>query len=390
MTSYPLTAGSWDRREAAALQRVIKSGQFTMGGEVRRFEQRFAKAVGSRHAVMVNSGSSANLLAIAAMLYRRRGPWRRGDEVIVPALSWSTTYFPVHQHGLRLVFVDIDPTTPNLEPARLEAARSPRTRAVFVPNILGNPADLRAIQDFCSRHGLDFIEDNCESLGASLDGRQAGTFGLMGTFSTFYSHHISTMEGGVVVTDDEELRDILVCLRAHGWTRQLGAGNKVARKGRDPFAESFRFVLPGYNVRPLELSGAVGVEQLRKLPAILRQRRANARVFRELFGDDARFQPQVEHGRSSWFGFALTVRGSGRNARRGMLAALRKAGVEVRPVVAGNFLRNDVIARLDHRVVGAMPGADAVHDRGFFLGNHPYDLGKELRVAHRALASAGR
>lgn len=385
MTRYPLAAGSWDDREVKAMQRVIRSGQFTMGENVRRFEERFARFVGSRHAVMVNSGSSANLLAVGAMHYRRRQPWRRGDEVIVPSLSWSTTFFPVHQYGMRLVFVDIDPATLNLDPGRLAKARSARTRGVFVPSILGNPANLDVIREFCERHGLDMLEDNCESMGATLGGKQAGTFGLMGTFSCFYSHHISTMEGGLVVTDDEELRDIVVSMRAHGWTRHLAARNKIVRKRKDPFDESFRFVLPGYNLRPLELSGAIGLEQLRKLPSILRQRRRNARRFIQLLGSDDRFLLQQENGQSSWFGFAMTVPPGSRLRRRTVLDTFRRHGIEVRPVVTGNFLRNDVIRLLDHRVSGRTPGADLVHDQGFFLGNHAKDMSREFEALARAL-----
>ncbi len=235
-----------------------------MGAEVAAFEQEFAAFTGSQHAVMVNSGSSANLLMVAASTFRRRGRrLQRGDEVLVPAVSWATTYFPLSQHGLVLRFVDIDPQTLNFDLAALEAAVTPRTAAVMAVNLLGNPNDFAVLQALARRHDLVLLEDNCESLGASFEGRQAGTFGLAGSFSFFFSHHMSTMEGGMVVTDDQELYELMLSLRAHGWTRNLPTENLVTgRKSDDPFVESFRFVLPGYNLRPLEMEAAVGREQL--------------------------------------------------------------------------------------------------------------------------------
>src|SRR5512134_2985947 len=202
---YELASSSWGEEEIAAMHRVIASGMFTMGENVRRFEAAFAEKFGSRHALMVSSGSTANLVGIAALFYRKERPLQRGDEVIVPAISWSTTYYPLQQYGLRLRFVDVQLDTLNMDVSRLEEALTPRTRMVMGISILGNPAALDVMRAFCDRHGLYFFEDNCESLGATLNGRLCGTFGDIGTFSTFYSHHISTMEGGLLVTNDMEI-----------------------------------------------------------------------------------------------------------------------------------------------------------------------------------------
>ncbi|WP_240540441.1 aminotransferase class I/II-fold pyridoxal phosphate-dependent enzyme [Paracoccus sp. pheM1] len=280
MNRFPLASSSWDEAERDALQRVIASDRFTMGPEVAAFEAEFARFAGSRHAVMVNSGSSANLAMVAALRYRQDPASRLmpGDQVIVPAVSWSTSFFPLHQYGLHLKFVDIDRETLNYDLAALAAAIDDRTRAVMAVNLLGNPNDFDAIRSLIGTRRILLIEDNCESMGATFAGRQAGTFGVMGTFSTFFSHHISTMEGGLVVTDDEELYHILLALRAHGWTRDLPRRNRVTgEKGEDPFEESFRFVLPGYNLRPLEMSGALGRAQLEKLPRLVAARRAMGR-----------------------------------------------------------------------------------------------------------------
>ena len=247
---YPLATATWNQDEYAAMQRVIESGMFSMGKQVQLFEQRFAEYIGSRYCVMVNSGSSANLLMVAALFYTQNPSLKleRGDEVIVPAVSWSTTYYPLHQYGLKLRFVDVDLETLNYDLAQLEGAITDKTRAIMAVNLLGNPNDFNRIQQMISGKNIVLIEDNCESMGAEFEGKKAGTMGVMGSFSSFFSHHISTMEGGMIVTDDEELFHILLSLRAHGWTRNLPKFNHVCgEKSDDPFKESFRFVLPGYN-----------------------------------------------------------------------------------------------------------------------------------------------
>ncbi|MGH9344307.1 MAG: DegT/DnrJ/EryC1/StrS family aminotransferase, partial [Terriglobia bacterium] len=306
--TYPLAATTWDAAEAAAIAEVVASGRFTMGERVATFEQMFARHLGARYAVMVNSGSSANLLAVAALRFRQREPLRAGDEVLVPAVSWATTYYPWTQYGLLLRFVDIDPETLNFDLEQLEASVTDRTRAIMAVNLLGNPNDFGRLRAIADRHELLLLEDNCEGLGAEFQQRFTGTFGLMGTFSTYFSHHISTMEGGLVVTQDEELFHLLLSLRAHGWTRQLPQPNRVCERGDDPFLESFRFVLPGYNVRPLEIEAAIGGRQLAKLPELIAERRRNAAIFVDRFERHEQVRIQRELGKSSWFGFSLVVR----------------------------------------------------------------------------------
>jgi CDP-6-deoxy-D-xylo-4-hexulose-3-dehydrase len=183
---------------------------FSMGKEVFTFEEQFAKYTGSKHCVMVNSGSSANLIMIGAMFYKKNNPWKIGDEVLVPAVSWPTTYYPLYQYGLKIKFIDIDLETLNFDLNALEKAITPKTKGILAVNLLGNPNDFDRIQSMIKGRDIVLLEDNCESLGATFKGKQAGTFGDMGTFSFFFSHHISTMEGGMVVTDDEELHQILV------------------------------------------------------------------------------------------------------------------------------------------------------------------------------------
>ena len=211
---YRLASSTWGASEIAAIHRVIDSEKFSMSVEVEAYEKKFSELLKSRYAVMVSSGSAANLLMIAALFFTKDKTKRlkRGDEVIVPALSWSTTYFPLQQYGLKVKFVDIDRETLNIDLKKLDDAISDRTRVIFAVNILGNPNDFKSIKNSIGDRDIILLEDNCESLGASFQGKDAGSFGLMGTFSSFYSHHIATMEGGCIVTDDEELYHILLTI----------------------------------------------------------------------------------------------------------------------------------------------------------------------------------
>lgn len=374
---FPLATSSWDQAEQDALQRVIASGQFSMGPEVARFETAFAAWVGARFAVMVNSGSSANLAMVGALRYTANPDLRLdpGAEVIVPAVSWSTTFFPLHQYGLHLKFVDIDPATLNYDLDALQDAVSDRTRAIMCVNLLGNPNDFARIRAIAAPRNIVVIEDNCESMGATLGGRQTGTFGVMGTFSSFFSHHISTMEGGLVVTDDEELYHILLTLRAHGWTRNLPRENRLTgTKSDDPFEESFRFVLPGYNLRPLEMSGALGTAQLDKLPGLIAGRRANGALWQDRMANHPLFRIQTETGASSWFGFSLVLREGAGMTRPEALARLADLGFETRPIVSGNFTKNPVLRLMDHSLHGPMTHAEDIDRNGFFIGNHHYPI----------------
>jgi CDP-6-deoxy-D-xylo-4-hexulose-3-dehydrase len=384
--SYPLASSSWDHEEIAAMQEVISSGMFTMGPKVAEFERAFAAFAGSRYCVMVNSGSSANLLMVGALRYRKERSLMPGAEVIVPAVSWSTTYYPLYQYGLRLKFVDIDPETLNYDLDQLATAVTDETRAIMVVNLLGNPNDFARIRNIIGNRDIEILEDNCESMGATFEGKQAGTFGLMGSYSAFFSHHISTMEGGMVVTDDEEIYHILLSLRAHGWTRNLPKENHVCgTKSDDPFVESFRFVLPGYNLRPLELSGAIGVAQLKKLPGMIAARRRNAEAFLKLIADFPFLRPQREIGESSWFGFSMIVDKKAPFTRKDVIEVLSASRVDVRPIVAGNFAKNEVLRWFDYSIHNTLTHADEVDSHGLFIGNHHYPLNGELEVLRKAL-----
>lgn len=374
---YPLATATWDSLEYQAMQDVITSGMFTMGPLVEQCEKYFSRYIGSRFSVMVNSGSSANLLMVAALFYSKNEmlSLKPGDEVIVPAVSWSTTYYPLHQYGLKLKFVDIDLYTLNYDLDALRSSISDKTRMIMAVNLLGNPNDFDQIDALVKKHQLILVEDNCESLGAQFKGKKAGTFGVMGSFSSFFSHHISTMEGGFIATDDEEIYHILLSLRAHGWTRNLPKENHVCgSKSDDTFSESFRFVLPGYNVRPLEMSGAIGIEQIKKLPSLIRARRLNGNILQDKLAQHPDLIIQKEIGESSWFGFSLVIKPGSKLTREALIKKLDQSGFEVRPIVAGNFTKNEVVRYFDYEVFGSLPNANHIDQCGLFVGNHHYPI----------------
>ncbi|MET0734696.1 MAG: DegT/DnrJ/EryC1/StrS family aminotransferase [Microbacterium sp.] len=389
-TTFPLATSTWDEREYAALQSVIASNRFTMGPRVAQFEKEFATFAGAEYAVMVNSGSSANLAAIAAAVLDSEVDLNAGDEVLVTAVSWATTYYPLAQYGLVPRFVDIDIDTLNMDIDLAAEAIGPRTKAILVVNLLGNPNDFGRLAELSREHDLLIIEDNCESLGATFDGRQTGTFGLSGTYSCFFSHHISTMEGGIVVTDDRRQYEFLRSLRAHGWTRDLPEKNYVHDKSGDAFDDLFRFVLPGYNLRPLEMSGALGTEQLIKLPGLVKGRRDNARYFQERFAGFEGARLQKEIGESSWFGFSLVLEGPLAGRRADVVEAFGAAGIEARPIVAGNFARNPVMEYLSPIVPDSLPAADKVHVDGLFVGNHHYPVTDGIDLVFDTIAAVAR
>ncbi|TQR61230.1 pyridoxamine 5-phosphate oxidase [Campylobacter troglodytis] len=384
--NYSLASSTWDEKELNAINEVIKSDFFTMGEKVAQFEKDFASFVGSKFAVMTSSGSAANLIATASLFYTKKPLLKRGDECIVPAVSWSTTYFPLYQYGLKLKFVDIDLKTLNYDLKALKKAISSKTKMIMCVNLLGNPNDFETIFKLIKGKNIIIFEDNCESLGATYKGKQAGTFGLVGTFSTFYSHHMATMEGGFVATNNEEIYHILLSLRAHGWTRNLPKHNLVSGvKSEDYFEEAFKFVLPGYNVRPVEMSGAIGIEQLKKLPRFLQNRRENARYFVELFKDSKDFIIQKEIGKSSWFGFSFIIKKDSKLKRKEVLKALQEAGIEYRPINAGDFTQNEVIKYLDYEIDGSLKNAKYLDKKGFFVGNHQIDIKPQLSLLAKSL-----
>jgi len=394
---YSLSSDTWDKKELEAIQQVINSNRYTMGPRVEQFERAFAKKFDVPYAIMVNSGSSANLLIWSCLKYKDN----LEGNVIVPAVSWSTTYFPLLQNGFTANFVDVDLDTINIDVKKIEQSITKDTKAIFAVNLLGNSCDYNSIIQLCEKHNLELIEDNCESLGAvsdmtvadtktnSIKTYKCGTVGRMGSFSFFFSHHMQTMEGGMIVCKNKDDYDYIRSLRAHGWVRELPHVNKLYEKSGDPFKDSFTFVTPGYSVRPLEMSGAIGEVQLKKCDNFIEKRRKNAEYFVEKFSTLPFVKIQREIGKSSWFGFSIILTNKLKGRRDEVINTMNRLGVETRPIIAGNFMKQPVIKYFDYIGKGPFDNADYLHDNGFFIGNDVTDLRENIDMVFNALQQIG-
>ncbi len=377
---YPLACDTWDQREIDAIQEVIKGGRYTMGPKVKQFEKEFCDYFNCQDAVMVNSGSTANLLILALL----KEKYKLGGDIIVPAVSWSTTYFPVYQYGFKLNFVDIDKDTLNIDPKKVEEAITKDTCAIFAVNLLGNSCDYEKLNAIAEKHNLMLIEDNCESLGAinTDSDMYTGTIGHLGSFSFFFSHHLQTMEGGMIACQNGADADYLRSLRAHGWCRDLPDNNSIYKKTGDAFKDSFTFVTPGYSVRPLEMSGAIGSVQLQKWPDMKRKRVDNAIYFQNKFKDLLGIRIQKEIGSSSWFGFSIILEDHLEGKRDLLVEKFKEHGVECRPIVAGNFMKNPVIDYLTFIDNKDYQNSNYIHDNGLFIGNDVRDLKENIDLVY--------
>lgn len=365
---YPTAFSRWGDEEHAAIDRVLMSKRWTMGEEVEALEREFADFHSMRHGIAVNSGSSANLVAVAALFNLKNNPLKRGDKAIVPALAWSTTYAPLVQHGLDLVLADCDETW---NVATFGAGRQ-YPRLVIGCSILGNPQGGIACR-FAESIGAYCIEDNCESLGASIEGRRCGTFALMNTFSFFWSHQLSAIEGGMILTDDDECARLCRLLRNHGndgW-------------GSADFDRSYDFVLHGYNVRPLEINAAIAREQLKKLDGFCAARRKNAELFAEMAEGLPIILPEINRTPSP-FGLHFTVGpdlGEWPNdprERTRLVTALRAQGIDCRLPTGGSFRLHPYGRPWQDQPT---PEADRIHRTGMFLGNAPWDISDKIASA---------
>ncbi len=357
---------SYGQAEIDEVMESLNSGFVTMGEKVARFEEMFAAYHGAKYAVMVNSGSSANLVAVAALM--ETGWLARGDEVLVPAVTWSTGVAPVIQNGLIPVFVDADEKTLCMDMEQAKGAVSDKTRTMFLAHILGNSCDMDAAKDICERHGLGMIEDCCEALGTTFAARKVGTFGDISTFSFYFSHHITTIEGGMLLVDNEGMADVCRSLRSHGWTRGLRTEQKWKDENQhiDP---RFLFIMPGYNLRPTELNAAFGIHQLPTLDQRNAQRAEVASVMRiglRTVEEIELTEPQEGAGHT-WFGFPVFVN----TARSEFFDFMAEQGIGTRPIVAGNLVEQPFLEGVSYRRHGTLPVARKVMAKGVYLPCHP-------------------
>jgi CDP-6-deoxy-D-xylo-4-hexulose-3-dehydrase len=381
----PVSGRVFDADEMVRLVDAALDFWLTTGRFAKQLERGLARYVGVRHAVLCNSGSSANLLAVSALtspkLGRRR--LREGDEVLTVAAAFPTTVNPLLQNRLVPVFVDVDPATGNVDPAALEAAVGPRTRAVILAHTLGNPFDVEAVKRICAEHGLWLVEDNCDALGSTYDGARTGTFGDLATVSFYPAHQMTTGEGGCVLVRSGRLRRIVESFR--DWGRDCwcdpGAENTCGKRfawqlGDLPagYDHKYTYSHVGYNLKMTDLQAAVGVAQLEKLPAFVEARRRNWRRLRDGLAahEDVLLLPEATpRSEPSWFGFAMCVRPGAPFTRSELVSCLEGAGVATRQPFAGNLTRQPAYRDAAYRVSGDLRGADLLMRGGLWIGVYP-------------------
>jgi CDP-6-deoxy-D-xylo-4-hexulose-3-dehydrase len=400
----------FDEREIVNLVDASLEFWLTYGRYSAAFERGLAEYLDARHAFLVNSGSSANLLALAALTSDRLGDraLRRGDEVITVAAGFSTTIAPIVQFGAVPVFVDVELGTYNVDVSRLEPALSPRTKAVMLAHTLGNPFDIAAVRSFCDTHGLWLIEDNCDALGGEYRGRKTGTFGDIGTSSFYPPHHMTMGEGGAVYTGSDDMAEILLSMR--DWGRDCvcpsGRDNSCGRRfsqqfGTLPFGYDHKYVYSefGYNLKATDLQAAIGVAQLEKLPGFTAARRRNHAYLREALRplEDTLIMPEATEGADpSWFGYLVTVREHAGVTRDELVAALERAKIQTRMLFAGNIVRQPVFDRMretgeGYRVVGELTNTDRIMSDAFWIGVYPGMTEEMLaHMANTLIAACGR
>ena len=372
-TKIPLNIASYSWEEAYEAIESIITTRVTMGEKVQKFERMFADYVGVKNAVMVNSGSTANLLALSILtnpIINNR--IQKGEEIITPAITWSTTVFPIINVNAMPVLVDVDLDTYTIDTNEIEKAITDKTRAIMPVHILGNPCNMKEIMEIAEEHDLFVVEDCCEAHGAEFNGKKVGSFGDISTFSFFFSHHISTIEGGMVLTNNEEYAELAKSLRAHGWIRELKNRNEISKKYKE-IDERFLFINLGYNVRPTEIQGAFGIHQIKKLDKFIEIRRNNARYWTENLKQysDYLLLPEERNGtKHVWFGYPVTVKPTAPFTRKELVDFLEQKGIETRPIMAGNIAEQPAMKLFKYRKAGELNNSKIIMRNSFFFGNH--------------------
>jgi CDP-6-deoxy-D-xylo-4-hexulose-3-dehydrase len=401
----PVAGRVFDGAEMGLLVDSALDFWLTTGRFADRFEHEFARWTGVRECVLVNSGSSANLLAVSALTSPKLGARRLnpGDEVITVAAGFPTTVNPIFQNGLTPVFVDVTVPTYNVDVAQLDAALSPRTRAVMLAHTLGNPFDLEAVSAFTKKHGLWLIEDCCDAVGSTYQGRKVGTWGDLATTSFYPAHHITMGEGGSVLTNQPLLRTLVESFRDWGrdcWC-EPGKDNTCGKRfdwqlGGLPHGYDHKYTYShiGYNLKLTDMQAAVGVAQLQKLDGFIAARRRNFRALYEGLREFAEFfvLPEATPGSDpSWFGFPIGVREQAPFTRNRVIGHLEERKIATRLLFGGNLARQPAYQGAVYRVAGNLANTDFVMDRVFWIGVFPgitEPMVEYILDAFRSLAAA--
>lgn len=378
--SLPLVESTYGSEEVNAMVCAILGERLTMSKNVKEFEEMFANKVRSKYAVMVNSGSSANLLGMAVLSnHKYPNGFKKGDKVIVPVVCWSTSVWPIIQMGLEPVFVDVNISTLNADMDEVERLieADNRIRGMVCVHVLGNCPDMKRLMALKNKHSLLLLEDTCESLGSTYNGKHLGTFGECGTFSFYFSHHITTIEGGMIVTDSYDTYELLKCMRAHGWTRNIDASAYKNTMEKHNVSEQFCFVNMGYNLRPMEIQGAMGKVQLGKLSEMNAVRKENYVRLKTVFGNDDIISQSVilfqvtEHCDCAWFAFPMLLTEMCKKNTIEVCRQLNENGIDTRPVITGNFLKQPIFSdeSFFYNVdPNSFTNANHIHEHAFFIG----------------------
>ena len=345
----------------------------TMGKKVKKFENSFARYIGSKYSVMVNSGSSANLLALSILTNPKFSKRiKLGSEVLTPAVTWATTIFPIANVNLVPSFIDVDLENFNLDVDKLRKSITKKTKAILLVHLLGNPANMKEIIDIAKEYNLFVIEDSCEAHGAEFNNKKIGSFGDISTFSFFLSHHISTIEGGMLLTKNEEIFELAKAMRAFGWIRDQKNKKQTAKKNPklDP---RFLFDNLGYNIRPTEIQGSFGIHQIKKLEKFIKIRTNNANFWNkklEKFSNYLLLHSERPNTRHVWFAYPITVRSSSPFSRNQLVNFLEKKNIETRPIMASDITQQPAIKLIKKKINKPLTNSKFIHSNSFFIGVH--------------------
>ena len=345
----------------------------TMGKKVKKFENSFGRYIGSKYSVMVNSGSSANLLALSILTNPKFSKRiEAGSEVLTPAVTWATTLFPIVNVNLVPSIIDVDLEDFNLDVDKLRKSITKKTKAIMPVHLLGNPANMKEIIDIAKEYDLFVIEDSCEAHGAEFNNKKIGSFGDISTFSFFLSHHISTIEGGMILTKNEEIFELAKSMRIFGSIRDQKNKKQIAKKNPE-LDPRFLFDSLGYNIRPTEIQGAFGIHQIKKLEKFIKIRTSNANFWNKKlakFSNYLLLHSQRPNTRHAWFGYPITVRSPAPFSRDQLVNFLEKKNIETRPIMAGDITKQPAINLVKKKINRPLNNSKIIHSNSFFIGVH--------------------
>mgnify|MGYP006102254061 FL=1 len=385
---YPLLSEAFSTKDINEGINVLRSKQITMSKITKKFELHFAKKMGAKYAIMTNSGSSANLLALSCLT----NPLSKkkilpNSEVIIPAICWSTSLWPIIQNNLKPVFVDVELGTFNIDIDNIEKKITKKTKAIMLIHVLGTSTNMSKLLKIVKKYKLDLIEDSCESLGAKYNKRNLGTFGRFGTYSFYYSHQITSGEGGMIVCNDTNDYNVLKSLRSHGWSRDTDLHNSF-KKNYKNIDDRFLFIGPGYNVRPTDIQAAIALNQFKRLNKFIKTRNTNRNKIINFLKMDNKWNNQFSFVRvdintkPSWFGLPILINKKYAHIKKKFLNHLSKKGIENRPIISGNFLNQPASKFFNFRSTKMdFKNADEIENRGFFIGLHTKNL-KQLELKY--------